>query len=532
MATSTLCVIVSVLLLLLAGAHATCTYGQPSADSTINPVSFNSSLSSFSTNQADTTGNANYSSLLTLAVQWAPTNNRTITWIGIGSGNAECVPLISSPVSANSALGSWAIDAPDASCNVIASASYIWPMALYDTACGADITVATTGTTQTITFNIYVSYQDCAAISRDSATFTECNTITDSLPVEIVFPLNTNVTTGDPTIFSASSIQTTAALASTALILNNPGTSPSATFTFITMIGQSFQLVPYSVTGPGGQISVSLSSISAVSDVVQAPTRIQKWQIQVGLSVGVCDINGNYTTNFTVFWNGTDGSGTLPPSQDPIPNNSSVSVTFQMQSADFCASFLQSPITAVVHTYTVNATNYYDGAGVTPAEGFLTGETLYLAARVSSPNLPILSAQFSAIYVSTSEDTSLTPLSTTGINYGTVTGGTAGGYPRTDALAWFTLSGSQFDVPGDQSVQYIFTATITVTYNNNGQRKRDDITASYRLARTASTSVSAYTAALVSPAGATSSSTATSSLIPATLPLIVAAALAALMIIM
>lgn len=123
-------------------------------------------------------------------------------------------------------------------------------------------------------------------------------------------------------------------------------------------------------------------------------------------NVGVCNIDGNYSVNFTVYYTGYNGTGsTLPPDQNPIPLNSSALVTFVLHSADFCANFIHPDISAVLNTYNQNLvrrrnlefpeltfqlqTDYYTGP-TPPWQGFLTGNTIYLAARVTSDNLPIL----------------------------------------------------------------------------------------------------------------------------------------------
>lgn len=77
-------------------------------------------------------------------------------------------------------------------------------------------------------------------------------------------------------------------------------------------------------------------------------------------------------------------------------------------------------------------------------------------------------------------------------------------------LHWRCPYALPLQVPGDQNIQYIFTTDIVVTYNNDGQRKRDVEQRTFRL-RDAAADITADTQALIG-AGLDTSSTSTTSL--------------------
>lgn len=214
------------------------------------------------------------------------------------------------------------------------------------------------------------------------------------------------------------------------------------------------------------------------SNQVTYPTRQQLWTVTVTLGTGACNINGVYSTNFTIFYTAVNGSGTLPPDQNPIPNNASAVVNFTIVSADFCAQFNRPTISAVLYPFLLNTTNYFDNFNtVPPHRGFLTGDVIYLAAHVTSDFLPILTTTITKVYTSTSDAPTFVVLDTTNalLEYGTAVGGVDSKssvvYPRPDAVAWFILDPTIFVVDGDRNVQYNFQVDITVTFNNNGQKR-------------------------------------------------------------
>lgn len=195
-------------------------------------------------------------------MQWGATANRTINWVGIGATNGgECVPDIHGFVSGTfvRCLFSRAaptkarrrVDGPSPA--LLTPAAILSPpprtsghstfslyeimadtylrRALYDTACQADFAITTNATYQSISFNIFVDYTDCSYVTRDvrsaaalpsvsiptriqSNNITECNDVTTNLPVTILFPLTTTVSTSATAVFSASSVQRTSCFVS------------------------------------------------------------------------------------------------------------------------------------------------------------------------------------------------------------------------------------------------------------------------------------------------------------------------------
>lgn len=179
-------------------------------------------------------------------MQWNDTANRTLKWIGIGSAdectininnfNAAGNSYVRNPLSLsrvanrfpNRDLQGWLVGAAADNCTVSATASYIWPQAFYNTTCAPQfqITQEPDNNTQTLTFLIFVQvrspppghsdvshfaqYEDCVTLERNGVSFVQCQNTTTELPVQIIFPTFTQVSTLLPIgVFSMSSINST-----------------------------------------------------------------------------------------------------------------------------------------------------------------------------------------------------------------------------------------------------------------------------------------------------------------------------------
>ncbi len=320
---------------------------------------------------------------------------------------------------------------------------------------------------------MYVTFEDYVLIDRAGTATWVTQTSQVIVPVLLEYPLTVDVSMNDLRVYSESSIDVD-------FTLNGQTVQNSSPYSvkFSTYLGRSFAISLNQVSYFNGSFSPALieESTDATDTFINTITRVQHWNVAITPGNGMCQFDGFYLVDATIYWTGIDENGNVLNSTDnPIPNNDTVSFGFQLDSQYFCATTITNTLSATMVTYLTAPAASGGHVAQTPNSGYLQNDVLYFRAVVTSLNLPIASTALTTLTVQQGINAAI-PLVTASnsvilnIAYA-LTNGDISNEPANETNWKLTAHPDVFTIDQDRSLLYDFDAVLTVTYQS-GLKKR------------------------------------------------------------